>query len=258
MGNFDHDLLKASFFGPWMPVPGTKRRSRFHHMSLAHWYESAKFMPAHPDLRDGVSFCPTVKEARKFSKTRQDKWRSDWNMVRHHVLIAGLGFLSLDRPDLNLASWPKEQLVAQLANMKLPERFLSACIDGFKTWAAGPRIGTYGAQHAPDGVVGRKMSKVVQNQPVWTLVALCNNKAAWRVHDWALSLYVPVQYIGDPTSRASTGLMDQLVKSCNQLVVFEAKGGRCADGVIQRGRAAKVSLTLELYQPEDLATQSLG
>lgn len=258
MGNSEHDLLRTAFFGPWVPQPGKNERVRHHYMSLAHWYECAKFMPAHPELRDGVLFCPTAKEARKFAKARQAQWHANWNLVRHQVLIAGLGFLSIDRPDLDLANWPDEKLQQQLASLKLPDWWTALCITKFKEWATGPRIGTYGAHTAPSGIVGKKMSKVVQNKPTWTLVSLCNSKAAWKLHDWSLSLYIPVQYVGTPQSRNTSTLLDEMVSASDQLVVFEVKGGKNADGIIKRARGARVTLTLELYSPEDLSTANLA
>lgn len=214
-------------------------------------------MPAKAELRDSVLFCPTIKEARKFAKTRQEHWRSDWNLVRHSVLIAGLGFLAIDRPDLGLAKMDKTALLANLRGMKLPDRFMDACLDRFKEWAAGSTIASFGANTAPDGVVGRKISKVVQNRPSWTLLSLCNNKAAWRLHDWALAHYVPVRYVGQPSSRTSPSLLEEMVVGCDQLLVFEVKGGKRGDGVIKLARAHKKSLTLELYEPEDLSTGAL-
>lgn len=258
MPNHDLDLFKSSFFGPWVPQAGQAQRVKHHYLSIAHWYESAKFMPAHPELRDAVLFCPTVKEARKFAKARQALWRSDWNLIRHSVLIAGLGFLALDRPDLALQTRLKSELMEDLGAMALPERFLEGCIDRFQQWSAGPSVGTFGANSAPDGVVGRKMSKVVQNKPSWTLVSLCNNRTAWRLHDWALAHYVPVRYVGSPDKRTTSSLISEFIAAVDQLVVFEAKGGRRADSVIQLARLQKKNITLELYQPEDLSTVGIG
>ena len=44
---------------------------------------------------------------------------------------------------------------------------------------------------------------------------------------------------------------------CQQLVVFEVKGGKRADGIIQKARAKKVSVTLELFSPQEFATVGL-
>jgi hypothetical protein len=257
MGMQDTDLMKSSFFGPWVPVPGSKNRIQHHYLSIAHWYESAKFMPARPDLRDAVLHCPTSKEARKFAKARQSAWRSDWSLVRHSALVAGLGFLSLDRPDLTLGEIPGDSLVELLKALKAPVSFLTDCVVRFQSWGQGPRISTFGAVTAPDGIVGKKLSKVVQNKPTWTLVSLCNNQTAWRVHDWALSHYVPVKYVGHSKLRTSASVLNALLENTDQLVVFELKGGKKADVIIQKARAKKVSVTLELYVSEDLATPSI-
>ena len=251
------NLLRESFFGPWVPIPGKKGRVRHHHMSLAHWFECQKFMPARPDLRDSILCCPSVKEARKFSKARQQHWRSDWNLIRHLVLTSGLGFLTLDRPDLGLNKEMSVELLDSLLETKLPPRFLEQCIDRYKVWLDGPHIGTYGANTAPEGVVGRKMAKTVQAKPSWTLVSLCNKNASWRLHDWALAQHVPIQYIGTEVSRLTNSLIEQLVQESTQMVVFEVKGGNGSDSVIARSRATKTPVSLELYRPEDLDTSSL-
>lgn len=257
MGIPDFDLLKTSFFGPWVPAPETKKRMQHHYLSIAHWYEGAKFMPSRPDLRDAVLHCPSAKEARKFTKARQSVWRSDWSLVRHSVLVAGLGFLSLDRPDLKLTELPVNALVELLKELKVPVSFLSDCVVRFQTWGQGPRISTFGAATAPDGVVGKKLSKVVQNKPTWTLVSLCNTQSAWRVHDWALANYVPVKYVGNPTLRSSASVLNSLLENTDQLVVFELKGGKKADTIIQKAKAKKVSVTLELYSRQELETPGI-
>lgn len=145
-----------------------------------------------------------------------------------------------------------------LKPLKAPVTFLRDCVSKFQDWVHGPRIATYGATSAPDGVVGKKLSKVVQNKPTWTLVSLCNNQTSWRVHDWALAQYIPVKYIGRPTLRTSASVLHSLIENIDQLVVFELKGGRKADAVIQKARARKVSVTLELFVPEELATPTIG
>lgn len=215
-------------------------------------------MPARPDLRDAVLHCPSAKEARKFAKARQTAWRSDWSLVRHSVLVAGLGFLSLDRPDLKLSELPGDSLVEMLKSLKTPVSFLTDCVVRFQLWVKGPRISTFGAATAPDGIVGKKLSKVIQNKPTWTLVSLCNNQAAWRVHDWALAHYVPVKYVGQPKLRTSVSVHNTLLENIDQLVVFELKGGKKADSIIQKARAKKVSVTLELYLSGELATPNIN
>jgi hypothetical protein len=106
--------------------------------------------------------------------------------------------------------------------------------------------------------VGKKLSKVIQNKPTWTLVSLCNSQTAWRVHDWALANYVPVKYVGQPKLRTSAAVINAQIENSDQLVVFELKGGKKADTIIQKARAKKVSVTLELYAPDELATPNIN
>lgn len=251
------NILKESFFGPWVHGPGKQGRVRHHYFSLAHWYESLKFMPTRPDLRDMVLLCPTIKEARKFSKARQEHWRSDWSLIRHQVLIAGLGFLTLDRPDLSMKRDMSLELVEQLADMKLPQRFIVGCIERFNLWHDGPRIGTFGSDRAPESVVGLKMAKTVQAAPSWTLVSLCNKKTCWKLHDWALSLYIPVLYVGDENSRLTNGLMTQMITASSQMVIFEERGGRASDVAIAKCKSLRTPVSLQLYRKDELGTESL-
>jgi len=257
MDTDDNNILRAAFFGPWVPQSGSTNRTRHLYPSLAHWYESAKFMPARPDLRDAILFCPTLKEVRKFAKKHQSLWRNDWNLIRHSVLIAGLGFLDLDRPDLGLRERDMSSVADALDAMQIPRRFLAACLERFHQWASGPVIGTYGANTAPESVVGKKMSRIVQANPSWTLVSLCNSKTAWRLHDWALAQYVPVRYIGTPQSRTTSSLIDDLIETSQQMIIFEVRGGKNSDGVIQKTKALKRVCTLELYRKEDFPTDAL-
>jgi hypothetical protein len=258
MPSLETDLFRTAFLGPWVPVPGGKGRTQHHYLSIAHWYESAKFMPARPDLRDAVLHCPSAKEARKFAKSRQGDWRSDWNLVRHAVLVAGLGFLSLDRPDLALLELDGDALVDLLKPLKIPQSFLVEVVSRFQEWGRGPKIATFGASAAPDGVVGKKLSKVIQNKPNWTLLSLCNSQTSWRVHDWALAHYVPVRYFGKPKMRSSAAVINAILEESDQIVVFEEKGGRKADTILQKARAKKIHVTLELYAPPEESLDILG
>ena len=256
-GMQDTDLLKESCWGPWLAQSGTSSRHQLHYLSIAHWLESSKFMPSRPDLRDGVLHCPSAKEARKFSSARKQHWRSDWSLVRHAVFTSGLAFLSLDRPDLELADVPNEILVERLQDLKVAGSFLDVCVARFKEWAQGPHISTFGANTAPDHVIGKKLSKVVQNKPNWTLVSLCSKQAAWSVHDWALSQYVPVQYVGGPKDRTSASAMNAMLDASSQIVVFEQKGGKKADAIIQKARSMKIAVALELYRSQEMETREL-
>jgi hypothetical protein len=51
--------------------------------------------------------------------------------------------------------------------------------------------------------------------------------------------------------------MNGLLDASNQLVVFEVKGGKKAVVIIQKARAKKVSVTLELFSPQELSAAQL-
>ena len=135
--NLADELLKTSFFGPWVPAGEGEPRVQHVYASLLHWYESAKFMPLHPTHRDYILHSPTFKEAKRYSRLRKDAWRSDWNMVRPSILISGLGMLALQRSDLNLMSAELSDIKAGLGDLALPERFIDACLERFETWRTG-------------------------------------------------------------------------------------------------------------------------
>lgn len=252
------DLLTTAFLGPWVKPTGALNRRQQVYLSLAHWWEAAKFMPHRPDLRDALLFSPSLKEARKFGRTRKESWRSDWALTRHSVLIAGLGMLAIQRPELRLRTCALSELKSGLAGLELPDRFVDLCLERFATWRAAPRVAVFGAEAAPDQVVGARMAKLVAPMPNWTLVTSCHRKAPWRVHDWALTHYIPVEYHGTATERASRRLSQAIVEASDQVVVFEQRNDKRFDHVLQAAKALKRKVALELYDAVDKASSQLS
>jgi hypothetical protein len=243
------ELLQTAFLGPWVRAPGDGPRTQHVYSSLLHWYEAAKFMPHHPDLRDAVLLQPTVKEVKRFGKLRQSSWRSDWNLVRPSILIAGLGFLTLQRPDLGLREVDLSMIKTGMAPMVLPERFVDACLERFDTWRRGPRITFIGADSAPEQVVGKALGKLVSAMPTWTLVTSASARAPWRLHDWCLANFIPAEYQGGPSTKLTRGYLRDLVDKCDQVVVFEERQAKRHDAVISHARHLKKKVSLELYAP---------
>jgi hypothetical protein len=241
------DLLTTAILGPWVPPAKAAARRQQVYLSLVHWYEAAKFMPHKPELRDAALFSPSIKEVRKFARVRQETWRSDWPVTRHSVLIAGLGMLALQRPEMELRTCPIDVVKAGLAPMQLPERFVDTCLERFDVWRRAPRICVFGADVAPSSAVGARMAKLVAPMPNWTLVTTCNRKTAWRVHDWALAHYIPVEYLGTPSERASRPLATAVIAASDQVVVFEERKQKRFDHVLQTAKALKRKIALELY-----------
>lgn len=242
------DLLSTAILGPWVPTAkaATTRRQQVY-LTLAHWYEAAKFMPHRPELRDSALFSPSIKEVRKFARTRKELWRSDWQLTRHSVLVAGMGMLTLQRPELGLGGAPLDLLRAGLEPLQLPARFVDVCLERFEVWRAAPRICVFGAELAPPSIVGGRLAQLVAPMPNWTLVTTCHRSTPWRVHDWALAHYIPVQYMGGPTERASRPLALGVVEASDRVLVFEERKQKRFDHVLHQAKALKRKLTLELY-----------
>lgn len=250
------DLLQSSFMGPWVPAAGSSDRRQHVYLSLLHWYEAAKFMPHHPAGRDAIVFSPSLKEARRYARLNQDKWRSDWNLVRPSVLIIGLGLLAIQRPELELRTCPLPAIAAGMEQMGLPQRFLDACLTRFDDWRKGPRVSFFGADLAPESLVGQKASKLVSAMPTWTLLSPCNGRTPWRLHDWSLAHFVPIEYIGAPKDRMSRPLVEKIIERSDRVIVFEARGEHRHDVAIQLARSLKRKLSLELYD-NNPATRSM-
>ena len=91
------------------------------------------------------------------------------------------------------------------------------------------------------------MAKLVAPLPNWTLVTTCNRRTPWRVHDWALSHYIPVEYFGTPSERASRPLAVAVIAASDQVVVFEERRQKRFDHVLQTAKTLKRKIALELY-----------
>ena len=251
------DLIKISFFGPFVVDTVTGERVRNLYPSIGHWFESRKFLPSYQDLHDLTLLCPTLKEARKFTHANQRYCRTDWGLVKHSVLILGLALLQLDRPEFHISGASAAELAEQLIVLQLPPRFIETCVERFLSWSSGPSVGVIGSDIAPASVVGKRMKKMEQERQRWTLISLCNRRAGWLVHDWALSQYVPVQYIGTRKERTSSALLECFLKSCDQVVVFEARGDKRHEAAIKMTRKMNKLCAVELYRAENFATDEL-
>lgn len=258
------DLLTSSFLGPYARPAGVReagqpasgavppRRQQIY-ITLDHWFEAAKFMPHRPDLRDSVLLSPTITEANKFARKHQAHWRSDWKLVRTNIMVAGLAMLCLQRPEMGLRTQARTDLVAGLEPLGLPKAFVDGCLDRFEAWRVAPRISVFGAEVAPDEIVGSRIVKMVSPLPTWTLITTCHRRTAWRLHDWALVHYVPVEYHGTPEARQSRTLTEQLVAAADQVIVFEQRRAKRFDHVLALAKANKRKLALELYDAPDAA-----
>jgi hypothetical protein len=254
------DLLSTSFLGPWVRPPSAPGKARGNddlaadrrqqvYLSIANWYHGAKFMPHRPDLRDSVLVCPSLKEAHKFALKHKAEWRGDWDLIRLNVLVSGLAMLHLQRPEIGLHAIELSQLQEGLQQMGLPKSFVRDCFARFEGWRTAPRLVVFGAEGAPDSVVSPRIAKLVAPLPTWTLITTCGQRTAWRLHDWALYHFVPVEYHGSRTRRHSRDLSQELVQAADQVLVFEERRAKRFDRVIAFAKLHKKKLALELYDP---------
>lgn len=251
-----NDLMKSTFLGPWVSRD-KKPRSQDVFLTLTHWMEAAKYPPHIGKARDFVLFSPSAKEATKYSRLHVDECRGDWNLIRHNVLVSGLAYLAIQRPELELYTLPAASLKESLKVMDLHDRFLDTCVQRFDEWRKGPKVAFIGANAAPEEFVGLKLSKLVATLPTWTLMTTCCHRSPWKVHDWAVSHHVPVAYQGKTSDRLSRGLIAQVISAADHVVVFEAKGDRKHDQHIQMVKSEKKKLSLELYDPQKYSLPSL-
>lgn len=244
------ELLSTAFVGPWVPSePGKAQRRHHVYATLLHWYEAAKFMPHAPMHRDAILFCPSTKEVRKTAKRLKDHWRSDWQLVRHRVLVTGLGFLALQRPELKLMTIELEVLSTELLGMGLPARFIELCLKLFDEWRSSPRLAIVGAQTAPPDIVGKRIARFAQENMTWTLVTPCGGKSSWKVHDWCLIHFVPVLYVGTPFERVSRSILRRTLALSDSALVFEQRRSKKHDFTVQTARSLKLKVMIELYDP---------
>lgn len=92
--------------------------------------------------------------------------------------------------------------------------------------------------------------------PTWTLLSPCNGRTPWRLHDWSLAHFVPIEYIGAPKDRMSRPLVEKIIERSDRVIVFEARGEHRHDVAIQLARSLKRKLSLELYD-NNPATRSM-
>lgn len=144
-----------------------------------------------------------------------------------------------------------KDLAAGMAPLGLPQSFVDGCLTRFEAWRTAPRIAVFGAEVAPDDIVGSRLVKMVSPLTTRTLVTTCHRRTAWRLHDWALVHFVPVEYHGGPGIRQSRTLVAAMVEAADQVVIVEQRRSKRFDHVIALGKARKRKLALELYDPPE-------
>lgn len=243
---------QLSFFGPWRVDPFSGRRRQQLFTSLSHWYETARFDErVEPELVSAAIEMPSPKIVRKFASRHASKTRLDWPLIRSQVLMQGLHLLYLQNRTNELWLRPASEVAELLSLHGVQDRMNAYCIELFLAKKDAPLILVLGAASAPSKEVGRRMNALHKRTAgVWAMRFWLGRNVCWEVHDWADSLRLPISYAGKHEERLSTKTCAQLVSSCDQVVLFECRGGRTMDKVAQAAKLAKKPIDLHLWSLE--------
>lgn len=225
---------------------GRQRPAAF--ISLAHWFEAEKFRAFQPDLFEEVMLCPSIKEARKLATKSKNQWRGDWLAVRVRALACGMVYASRSEPMSTRWHGSAEEIAKFLAPLGLPERFLLGAATEYVRLRNASSVAFLGANSAPHDIVGKRINLIHKKaERAWTMLHWQGRHGCWRVHDWAVSQYIPVVYAGEDDARVNAQGIAQIGARCKSVVVFEKRGGKAMDATIRALRLAKVPVELDLY-----------
>lgn len=247
-------IERLSFPAYRLPVgaPGGDYSAPAAFLSLGQWFEAEKFRAFHRDLFEEVLLAPTLREARRFAKLHQASWRGDWLGVRTRALACGLVYACTADSHANRWMGDAQSVAAELSPLELPERFVLAAAQEFVRLRDSPLIAFFGAEGAPPEIVGRRVNLVHKKaERAWALAYWQGRHGSWRVHDWAVSQFIPIRYLGEEKARLNAAAYQMLREASVQAVVFEKRKGKTMDSVIRGLRLAKVSVELDLYATDE-------
>jgi ribA/ribD-fused uncharacterized protein len=58
------------------------------YLTVEHWFQSQKF--TNPELQEKIRLCKSPFAARKLGKTRDESFRTDWDVARNEVMKKGV------------------------------------------------------------------------------------------------------------------------------------------------------------------------
>ncbi len=241
-------LASLSLLGPYRLHAG--ERQQFHFPSLAHWCEAAKVdASCHPDEHTAIILTPTIREARKVATRYQERWRSDWSMIKEAVLSQGLRMLRAQHPNLPL--WNQGRVlvnaVVQLTQLNRGSAESAVCRLGLPE----RRICILNADSAPPQEVGRRLSKLEKTHGTAIhLLAWRGRRSSWEIHDWADRLRVPITYLGAPGGRLRHGDVAAIIATCDHLLLFDEKGHRATEQFTVAAKGEPIAIELALWRGE--------
>lgn len=249
MAQLDIPIDHLSFPAYRLADAGGARQAPCAFLSLAHWFEAEKFRPFARPLFDQAMIHPTIKEVRKFAKHHQSHWRGDWLAVRTRALACGMVYAAWSDPCTERWEGTAESIADRIRPLGLPERFLVGAAREYLRLRAAPRFAFLGAGHAPDEVVGKKINQVhKKSEFAWKLTHWQGRHGSWKIHDWALQQFVPIDYLGADDARTGPANLAAFPERCDTVVVFEKRRGRIMDAVVRGLRMHKTNFVdLELF-----------
>lgn len=213
-----------------------------------HFFEAEKFKTQHPDIYLSIINSTSLKEISKISKRHQALWRDDWVGVRGRVLLCGMRYAAWSDPNPERWTTAPEQLTVELQDLGFPAKFSAVAVKEFQRLQSNPTWCFFGVDHAPQDVVGKRLNTIHRKcEKAWSINHWLGRHTSWRLHDWALNLYIPMRYFGEPHERLTTETIERLVRASNTSCVFEKRGGKSMDTTIRLIKGFKTPLEIDLY-----------
>jgi len=238
--------LPSLSFPAYISQPKTAERVGF--PSLMHFFEAEKFKTQHPDIYLSIINSTSLKEISKISKRHQALWRDDWVGVRGRVLLCGMRYAAWSDPNPERWTTAPEQLTVELQDLGFPAKFSAVAVKEFQRLQSNPTWCFFGVDHAPQDVVGKRLNTIHRKcEKAWSINHWLGRHTSWRLHDWALNLYIPMRYFGEPHERLTTETIERLVRASNTSCVFEKRGGKSMDTTIRLIKGFKTPLEIDLY-----------
>lgn len=221
--------------------------------SLMHFFEAEKFREKSPDVYRSIVDSTSLRETSKISRRNKDAWRGDWLGVRGRVMLCGMRYASWFDPTPE--RWSNiSGLTIELQELGFPEKFSHVAATEFQRFSEDASWCFFGIDLAPQDVVGKKINAIHRKtKRVWYINHWLGRHTSWRLHEWALSQYIPMRYFGAPGERLTPELIDRISSLSAHSCVFEQRGGKGMDLTIRQLRGLKRPIEIEFFTPAQSA-----
>jgi hypothetical protein len=240
-------------FSGYLPVGGEVADF---YPTISHWFESEKFRGVHERTRYEILSMPTSKEARKAAKKLQLKCRLDWQSVRQSVLSAGILMAAEQNQHLAemlapLASWTSLELGANVTENPVIHGQAYRSLLGTVHSAAEAMFNEKNviliASIKRQNYIERKaqIDKQIGRIPIRSVLCPVIKDMAPMGAEYAIANQQPVKYLYSENGRLTEAFIAKLTQNTTQIVVFEKKGGKTFDSLIDQ--AKRLSIQTKLF-----------